>query len=95
MPNLSRLVPVAAHRLARRHRIGAGGARQPIDRADERADGRLSTHSPVRIMFSVVLELRASPSMQRQPTHHADDIGARLNELSSLVEPIRTTGVPK
>ena len=52
-------------------------------------------HSPVRIMFSVVLELRASPSMQRQPTHHADDIGARLYEPSSLFEPIRTTGVPK
>ena len=33
------------------------------------ADGRLSTHSPERIMFSVVLEFRASPSMQRQPTH--------------------------
>jgi hypothetical protein len=46
-------------------------------------------------MFSVVFELRASPSMQRHPTHHADDIGARLNEPSSLDEPIRTTGVPK
>jgi hypothetical protein len=33
--------------------------------------------------------------MQRQPTHHADDIGARLREPSSLIEPIRTTGVPK
>jgi hypothetical protein len=33
--------------------------------------------------------------MQRHPTHHADDIGARLDEPSSLVEPIRTTGVPK
>ena len=33
--------------------------------------------------------------MQRQPTHHADDIGARLKEPSSLVDPIRTTGVPK
>jgi hypothetical protein len=33
--------------------------------------------------------------MQRQPTHHADDIGARLAEPSSLLEPIRTTGVPK
>src|SRR5260370_39222024 len=33
--------------------------------------------------------------MQRQPTPHADDIGARLGEPSSLVEPIRTTGVPK
>ena len=46
-------------------------------------------------MFSVVFELGANPSMQRQPTHHADDIGARLNEPSSLVDPIRTTGVPK
>jgi len=46
-------------------------------------------------MFSVVLELLARPSMQRHPTHHADDIGARLDEPSSLVEPIRTTGVPK
>jgi hypothetical protein len=33
--------------------------------------------------------------MQRHPTHQADDIGARLNEPSSLVDPIRTTGVPK
>jgi hypothetical protein len=46
-------------------------------------------------MFSVDLELLARPSMQRQPTHHADDIGARLGEPSSLLEPIRTTGVPK
>jgi hypothetical protein len=46
-------------------------------------------------MFPVVFELRASPSMQRQPTHQADDIGARLKEPSSLVEPIRTTGVPR
>jgi hypothetical protein len=46
-------------------------------------------------MFSVVIELAANPSMHRHPTHHADDIGARLNEPSSLVEPIRTTGVPK
>ena len=52
-------------------------------------------HSPDRIMFSVVFELAANPSMQRHPIHHADDIGARLNEPSSLVEPIRTTGVPK
>jgi hypothetical protein len=55
----------------------------------------LSTHSPVRIMFSVDLELLAKPSMQRQPTHQADDIGARLGEPSSLLDPIRTTGVPK
>jgi hypothetical protein len=33
--------------------------------------------------------------MQRHPTHQADDIGARFWEPSSLVDPIRTTGVPK
>jgi hypothetical protein len=33
--------------------------------------------------------------MQLRPTHHADDMGARFAEPSSLVELTSTTGVPK
>jgi hypothetical protein len=59
------------------------------------ADGRFRTHSQVRLMFSVVLELASRPSMQLQPSHHADDIGDRFGVPSSLMVLIRTTGVPK
>lgn len=58
-------------------------------------EGRFSTHSPVRRRFSVVLEIAASPSMQRQPSHQAEDIGARFGRPSSLIVLTRTTGVPK
>ena len=57
--------------------------------------GRFSTHSPVRTRFCDVFECVASPSMQRQPSQKADDIGARLLVPSSLIVLIRTTGVPK
>ncbi len=33
--------------------------------------------------------------MQRQPSHHAEDIGARLGEPSSLSVLMSTTGVPR
>lgn len=46
-------------------------------------------------MFSGVFEVAARPSTQRQPRKNADDMGARLNEPSSLTVLIRTTGVPK
>ena len=41
-------------------------------------DGRLRTHSPVRNMFWGVFEIAARPSIQRQPSQNAEDIGARL-----------------
>lgn len=59
------------------------------------AEGRLSTHSPVRFMFSVVFEADASPRMQRQPSQNAEDIGARLYDPSELLVLISTTGVPR
>jgi hypothetical protein len=46
-------------------------------------------------MFCVVFDAAARPSTQRQPSQNADDIGARLNEPSSLTVLIKTTGVPK
>lgn len=33
--------------------------------------------------------------MQLHPSHHAEDIGARLGDPSALVELITATGVPK
>jgi hypothetical protein len=33
--------------------------------------------------------------MHRQPSHHAEDIGARLVDPSSFAVLIKTTGVPK
>src|SRR5256714_821081 len=59
------------------------------------ADGRLITHSRVRRRFSDVCPIAPSPSMQLQPSHHADDIGARLDVPSGLVLLIKATGVPK
>jgi hypothetical protein len=59
------------------------------------ADGRFSTHSPVRRRFCVVREVQARPSMQRCPSHQADDIGARFEVPSSFSLLINTTGVPK
>ena len=79
------LVPVAALELARRHRVRTGGARQPVDGADQLRRGQVQHALARPDHVRVVFELRASPSMQRQPTHQADDIGARLNEPSSLL----------
>ena len=59
------------------------------------AEGRFSTHSPVRRMFCGVAERAPNPSTQRQPSHHADDMGARFALPSGLSELTSTTGVPK
>src|SRR5438477_7562020 len=59
------------------------------------AEGRLMTHSRVLMRFSDVWPIWPSPSMQLQPSHHADDIGARLAVPSSLMLLISATGVPK
>jgi len=58
-------------------------------------EGRLRTHSPVRMMFSVVFENALMPIMHRHPSQNTEDIGARFAEPSSLVVLIKTTGVPK
>jgi hypothetical protein len=47
------------------------------------------------LRFSVVLDDASRPSMQRQPSHRAEDIGERLALPSSLRVEMRTTGVPK
>jgi len=46
-------------------------------------------------MFSVVFDADANPSMQRQPSQKAEDIGAKLYDPSALVVLISTTGVPR
>jgi hypothetical protein len=46
-------------------------------------------------MFCGVAERAPKPSMQRQPSHHADDIGASFALPSGLRELTSTTGVPK
>jgi hypothetical protein len=46
-------------------------------------------------MFCGVAERVPNPSMQRQPSHHADDMGARFALPSGLSELTSTTGVPK
>lgn len=46
-------------------------------------------------MFLGVCERAPKPSMQLLPSHHADDMGARLADPSGLVELTSTTGVPK
>ena len=53
------------------------------------------THSPVRIRFSEVCPIVPRPSMQLQPSHHAEDMGARFGEPSGLSVLMRATGVPK
>jgi hypothetical protein len=47
------------------------------------------------MMLLGVFETASKPSMHRQPSQNADDIGARLGEPSSFVELTRTTGVPR
>jgi hypothetical protein len=42
------------------------------------ADGRFSTHSPVRAMFWGVFDAEPNPRTQRQPSQKAEDMGARL-----------------
>ena len=56
---------------------------------------RFRTHSPVLMKFTEVFDKDARPRIQRQPSQNADDIGARLGELSSFNILMRTTGVPK
>jgi hypothetical protein len=46
-------------------------------------------------MLSVVFETDANPSMQRQPSQKAEDIGARLYDPFAFVVLISTTGVPR
>ena len=58
-------------------------------------DGRFSTHSPVRTILAGVFETASKPSIPRHPSQKAEDIGARLGEQSSLIELMRTTGVPR
>ena len=58
-------------------------------------DGRLITHSRDRMRFSEVCPIEPRPSIQLQPNHHADDIGAMFGEPSSLRELMIATGVPK
>ena len=59
------------------------------------ADGKLMTHSAVRIRFSDVCDICPKPSMQVHPNHQVEDIGARLGLLSGLSVLISATGVPK
>ena len=59
------------------------------------SDGRLMTHSRVRIRFSDVCPMAPRPSMQLHPSHHAEDIGAMFGEPSSLSVERSATGVPK
>jgi hypothetical protein len=56
---------------------------------------RFSTHSSLTSRLSVVCEPAASPSIASWPSHHADDIGARLVLPSGLSDEMTTTGVPK
>lgn len=63
--------------------------------AASESEGRFNTHSRVRSRFWAVLERAPSPSIARQPSQNADDIGARFAEPSSFSLEIRTTGVPK
>src|SRR4051795_8863726 len=58
-------------------------------------EGRFSTHCPVRRMLAGVLERAPNPRTQFQPSHQAEDMGARFALPSSLVDETRTTGVPK
>ena len=59
------------------------------------AEGRFSTHSRVQVRLTTVWETLPRPSMQRLPSHHADDIGAILVVPSGFVVDMRTTGVPQ
>ena len=53
------------------------------------------THWRVRIKFSDVWPMVPRPSMQVQPSHQAEDMGARLGEPSWLRVDMSATGVPK
>jgi hypothetical protein len=46
-------------------------------------------------MFCGVAERAPKPSMHRQPSHQAEDMGARFALPSGLMELTSTTGVPK
>src|SRR5664279_4452204 len=47
-------------------------------------EGRFSTHSFSLMRFWAVWDLAPNPSMQFQPSHHADDMGATLGVPSSF-----------
>lgn len=49
----------------------------------------------MRIRLSDVLPMEPSPGMQLQPSHQADDMGARFGVPSSFTVEINATGVPK
>ena len=74
---------IAAKDLLWRISLPGGTGSEPVVRASRStastsaADGKL-TRTRRCVMFSVDFQLVASPSMQRQPTHHADDIGAKI-----------------
>lgn len=57
--------------------------------------GKLITHCCVRRRFSAVCDVWPKPSMQVQPSHHADDMGAMFALPSAFEVLMRATGVPK
>lgn len=89
------LMRIASHLLGARNRIDPVNLARRSTASTCRDDGRLRTNSRILIKFSVVFELASNPSMHRQPSQNADDIGARFMLPSSLAVLIRTTGVPK
>src|SRR5258708_25500184 len=58
------------------------------------AEGRLRMHSRSRSRFCAVWELCPRPSMQFQPSHQADDMGAMFVDPSEFSVEMITTGVP-
>src|ERR1700677_76476 len=78
-----------------------GTGSDPVSRASRftaaaiSTEGKFSTHSLSRNRFCAVWDLAPRPSMQFQPSHQAEDMGATLQVPSRFLVLMRTTGVPK
>ena len=57
--------------------------------------GKLRTHCLVRCKLMVVCDWAAKPSMQRWPSHQAEDMGARFVVPSGFVVEIMMTALPQ
>lgn len=68
---------------------------KPVNVRDQMFRGQIDTHSRGRMRLSEVWPICPRPSMQLQPSHHAEDIGARLGDPTGFNVLMGTTGVPK
>ena len=88
-------INIASSGLERRHVLSACCLASALTWATIVSEVRFKTHCFVRCRFVVVWDSAARPSMQRWPSHQAEDIGARFVVPSGFVVEIMMTALPQ